>query len=371
MCIIAGYTGKKTAAPILIEMLKNYEYIDGGLSTGIATIHEGKVYMRKVVGDVETLLRETDALSLPGTTGIIHSRTGNDHVEHAHPFMSDDGELALVLNGTTRGGGSPEYFKARDEIMNGFLDCGIKIRSAVFKAKPDKTPLSVLKNGYEYHDTEPYALMIGDKVKSSSIESLGDDIALATREALEALPIDVITLNVHARLPDTITVGNITRPMAIAMGEGECYMSTVPFAIPDEITSRGSVFFTPPTTVLQVTPNGINIRSTSFAETRVEQLDFRTQKEIRLNMEKYLKVGEENAISIYGLPFFTEWNEFWRTPAVDSKYVLEGTMLKPIAPAIYEGLWSFYKEGRLKYKVGTKINSKGKPRKQVQFWLDH
>ena len=61
MCIIAGYTGKRAAAPILIEMLKKTEYIDGGLSTGIATIHKGKLYMRKVVGDVDTLLRETDA----------------------------------------------------------------------------------------------------------------------------------------------------------------------------------------------------------------------------------------------------------------------------------------------------------------------
>ena len=62
MCIIAGYTGDKPAAPIIIEMLKKTEYIDGGLSTGIATIHEGKLYMRKVVGDVDTLIRETDAL---------------------------------------------------------------------------------------------------------------------------------------------------------------------------------------------------------------------------------------------------------------------------------------------------------------------
>ena len=127
MCIIAGYSGKKRAAPILIEMLKKSEYIDGGLSTGIATIHEGKLYTRKVIGDVEALLQNTDALDLPGTTGIIHSRTDNNHVEHAHPFTSDDGKLALVLNGTLWGGGTREYYAKRDEIMNGFLDRGIKL----------------------------------------------------------------------------------------------------------------------------------------------------------------------------------------------------------------------------------------------------
>ena len=122
MCIIAGYTGKRAAAPILIEMLKKTEYIDGGLSTGIATIHEGKLYMRKVVGDVDTLLRETDVLSLPGTTGIIHSRTAGDHVETAHPFLSDDGELALVSNGTSWGCANEAFFEAENKRMNEFLD---------------------------------------------------------------------------------------------------------------------------------------------------------------------------------------------------------------------------------------------------------
>ena len=79
MCIIAGYSGNRRAAPILIDMLKKTEYIDGGLSTGIATIHEGKLYMRKVVGDVDTLLAETDALDLPGTTGIfLPDRSGKN-----------------------------------------------------------------------------------------------------------------------------------------------------------------------------------------------------------------------------------------------------------------------------------------------------
>ena len=66
MCVIAGYSGNKRAAPILIEMMRKTEYIDGGLSTGIATIHEGKLYVRKVLGDTDMLVRETDALDLPG-----------------------------------------------------------------------------------------------------------------------------------------------------------------------------------------------------------------------------------------------------------------------------------------------------------------
>lgn len=30
MCVIAGYSGNRRAAPILIEMMKKIEYYDGG-----------------------------------------------------------------------------------------------------------------------------------------------------------------------------------------------------------------------------------------------------------------------------------------------------------------------------------------------------
>ena len=369
MCIIAGYTGEKRAAPILIDMLKKTEYIDGGLSTGIATIHEGKLYMRKVVGDVDTLLRETDALDLPGTTGIIHSRTGGDHVECAHPFLSDDGELALVSNGTSWGCANLEFMEAQNKRMNDFYDRGMKIRSAVKKIEPAPGQ-RYIKTGYAYHVAEPYALIVGDKLKDCDNADMRDGMADAMREALEEFPVDVINLALHARLPETITVCTVTRPMAIGIGKGEVYMCTAPFGLPENVT-RGSVFFTPPTTVLQVTPKGVAIRSTEFADTRVEQLNFRTAKEVRTRLEGLLKVGEENAIDLYDIPFYTEWDSIWSKPMVDSKYVLENSRLKPVGPALYEGLWSFYKEGRLRMKLGTRTTFSGKESKIMKFWLDH
>ena len=56
MCNIAGYVGTKTAAPILLEMMKREEGFAGGYYTGLATIHEGKLYWRKVIGTVKDLL---------------------------------------------------------------------------------------------------------------------------------------------------------------------------------------------------------------------------------------------------------------------------------------------------------------------------
>lgn len=369
MCIIAGYSGNRRAAPILIEMLKKTEYIDGGLSTGIATIHEGKLYTAKVLGDTDDLLRLTDAINFPGTTGIIHSRTGNNHVTHAHPFTSDDEELALVLNGTTWGGGTDEFYRVSNEIMNGFLDRGIKIKSALPVPEGAPAPRRILKNGCLYHDSEPYALIVGDAVKNSPKDRIGEDMVWETKKALETLPIDVITLAVHARLDNTITIGTVSRPMTVGFGDGETYLATIPLAFPEEIQKRPVVFI-PPTTVAQVTPNGLNIRSTSFAETRVEQIDYRIAKRIREDMEKLLAVDEEHAISIYDMPFMSEWDSVWSKPMVDSKYALENSRLKPVGSILYEGLWSFHKEGRLRWKLGTRTKKDGSEAKIVKFWLE-
>ena len=368
MCIIAGYSGNKRAAPIIIEMLKKTEYFDGGLSTGIATIHEGKLYTAKVIGDVDTLLRETDAINFPGTTGIIHSRTGGNLVSHAHPFTSEDGELALVLNGTTRGGGSDEYYAAKNKIMNDFLDRGFEIKSAFVPPKDLPKPVKrVLKNGLSYHDTEPYALMIGDAVSNSPAETIKRDIAKATRDTLSTLPIDIITLCVHARLPDTITIGTITRPMSIGFGDGETYLATCAIAFPEEIQKR-PVMFLPPTTTAQVTPNGLEVFSTTLDGVRVEQPNYRIAKRIRSDMEKILAGGRENPVSIYDFPASTDWLDVWHEPLVDSKYVREGSFLKPTGPISYEGLWSFHKEGRLHSVLGEKADNPGV--KITKFWIE-
>ena len=124
MCNIAGYAGDRQAAPILLEMLRAQQDFDGGLSTGVATIHEGKLHYRKLVGNVADLIRNTDGLELPGSIGIAHSRpggmaniikpgedipsaqriagirpTGSNRTDSFHPFVTMDEDMALVTNG--------------------------------------------------------------------------------------------------------------------------------------------------------------------------------------------------------------------------------------------------------------------------------
>ena len=75
MCNIAGYVGKREAAPIILEMLRREEGFAGGYYSGLATMQGGKIFSEKLTGDVERLLSETPALACRGNIGIAHSRS--------------------------------------------------------------------------------------------------------------------------------------------------------------------------------------------------------------------------------------------------------------------------------------------------------
>ena len=55
MCTIAGYVGNRRAVEVLVEMMRKEQFFDSGLSTGIATVHEGKLYTAKVMGPIKKL----------------------------------------------------------------------------------------------------------------------------------------------------------------------------------------------------------------------------------------------------------------------------------------------------------------------------
>ena len=95
MCNIAGYIGKRDAAPILTEMMKKQEGFGGGYYTGITT-HDGTaLHTAKVIGDMDNLLKETDSYHFPGKMGFLHSRSnsGGDR-EWGHPFLNEKGTMA-------------------------------------------------------------------------------------------------------------------------------------------------------------------------------------------------------------------------------------------------------------------------------------
>ncbi len=101
MCGIVGYVGKQKAASILLEGLKRLEY-RGYDSAGVATWQSGGFQIAKKVGRVDSLMRQTEAAKLGGTSGIGHTRWathGGVTDTNSHPHLSSDGKIVLIHNG--------------------------------------------------------------------------------------------------------------------------------------------------------------------------------------------------------------------------------------------------------------------------------
>lgn len=107
MCQLAAYVGDRPIAPLLLKSLELQETIFGAQATGLGVINESGLRTQKDYGHVRRVMKTTEIGSLEGTAGIAHSRynlTARDDPryntkEMAHPFLNDDGSLALMHNG--------------------------------------------------------------------------------------------------------------------------------------------------------------------------------------------------------------------------------------------------------------------------------
>ncbi len=101
MCSIIGYSGKETAAPILVKGLKRMEY-RGYDSVGVATESDNKIELKKGTGKVNEVNSKVHLDTLPGKVGIGHTRWathGKVTDLNAHPHSSNSGKIAIVHNG--------------------------------------------------------------------------------------------------------------------------------------------------------------------------------------------------------------------------------------------------------------------------------
>ena len=100
MCVWSAYTGKKSAAPFLIDSLGRIEGIWGGFYTGLVTNDNGVLRMGKVIGNLRVWQEKYSAKDFPGFSGLIHSRTNSGGDERwGHPFVGSSGKVAIISQG--------------------------------------------------------------------------------------------------------------------------------------------------------------------------------------------------------------------------------------------------------------------------------
>ncbi|RLB43224.1 MAG: glutamine--fructose-6-phosphate transaminase (isomerizing) [Deltaproteobacteria bacterium] len=101
MCGIVCYVGTKQAKPILLNGLKQLEY-RGYDSAGIAIQRGTQVVRYRSVGKIEKLERKLHDVTLPGTTGIAHTRWathGEPSEKNAHPHTDQQERVFVIHNG--------------------------------------------------------------------------------------------------------------------------------------------------------------------------------------------------------------------------------------------------------------------------------
>lgn len=215
MCNIAGYIGTERAAPVLISMMAAQEGFAGGYYSGIATVADGRMHVRKTVGDLAALLRDTDAEALPGTVGIIHSRSksGGD-AEWAHPFVSCDEQLAYIANGAD---GIFASRRDQDAVTATLATAGHILRSAT-AGRIGKYP--VLPDGRGVHTSEVMCHLIESLVRA------GSDPARAMQEAYVSFPAEIVGLLLAASDGDRIVAARINQPLMLGRGRAAATAET-------------------------------------------------------------------------------------------------------------------------------------------------
>lgn len=195
MCGIVGYLGDGNAYDVLIKGLHRLEY-RGYDSAGIALVsNDGRLDVFKAKGKVENLEAICKDKDTSASAGIAHTRWAT-HGEpsdcNAHPQYSEDGNLALVHNGTIE-----NYKVLKDALM---------------------------EHGCSFHsetDTEVLVQLI-EYIKIKNNCSLVDAVREALNQVIGAYAIAVIEKND----PDTIIAARQSSPLVIGIGENETFLAS-------------------------------------------------------------------------------------------------------------------------------------------------
>ncbi|MEM2953125.1 MAG: glutamine--fructose-6-phosphate transaminase (isomerizing) [Candidatus Bathyarchaeia archaeon] len=210
MCGIFGCILKEgNVAPIIHQALKRLEY-RGYDSVGEATIHDGKLYIKKDCGKIDEVHKIHNLDALPGSIGVGHTRwaTHGAPLEvNAHPHVDCNGEIAIVHNG----------------IIENFAELKLELENKghVFKSKTD---------------TEVIAHLLEEAFKNNPSINLADAVLETVKKLEGSYAIAVIS----TKEPDKIVCARNESPLVLGLGENALYFaSDIPAFLP--LTNRAVI----------------------------------------------------------------------------------------------------------------------------------
>ena len=224
MCTWCAYTGALPAAPILWECGKRIEGLWSGIFTGMVTLDDSGLHCGKLRGTSLDWEKRFALADFPGTTGLWHSRTGGfGDDDRAHPFVSSDGEVALVSQGFSGvfAGKQQSFIRYGEMLMNR----GCKFPSAKTEDPSGKYPL--LFHKFNVHVSEIVANTIAYFFEQ------GMEPLEAVQKALSELPEEASSIVIFRRHPGKIFYATTNQSVVAARGRDGIMLSVSSVAFPD------------------------------------------------------------------------------------------------------------------------------------------
>ncbi len=300
MCGIVGFTGKHSAAPILLDGLSKLEY-RGYDSAGLA-VRDGTapVQIVKAKGRLKALEEKTDCgRALPGDCGIGHTRWathGEPSEENAHPHCSDDGNVVAVHNGIIE-----NYQELREKLLR---------KGYTFYSSTD-TEVAVKLIDYYY---KKYAHTPVDAINHAMVRIRGS-YALAV---------------LFRDYPGEIYAARKDSPMILGTKDGEQYLAS---DVPAILKYTRTVYYLGNLELARLTPQGITFFNLDGDEISKDPV------EILWNAEAAEKGGYEHFMmkEIHEQPKAVE--DTLRSVCTDGSIDLEKTGLTRDAVASFRQVW--------------------------------
>jgi glucosamine--fructose-6-phosphate aminotransferase (isomerizing) len=196
MCGIFGFTGRREAAPLLLDGLKRLEY-RGYDSAGLVTGAGRSLHPRRKAGRIAELAKVVGEHPAPGTFGISHTRWathGGATDRNAHPHLDATGDFAVVHNGVIE-----NYLPLKRQLQAE----GVEFRSDT--------------------DTEVLAHLIA--------RSYDGDLLAALRQALTMVKGTYGVAVVTRREPGVIAAARLGSPLVVGVGPDGTYLASDPNAL--------------------------------------------------------------------------------------------------------------------------------------------
>ncbi len=196
MCGIIGYVGGRPCRELILQGLERLEY-RGYDSAGFALLEDAgeDLALVRAVGNLARLRDASAAASANGahaTTGVGHTRWathGGVTEANAHPHVSDDGAVAVVMNGIIE-----NYRELRRDLQE---------KGVVFRSETD---------------TEVLPHLIA--------RMYAGDLAAAVRAVLPMLAGHYAFVAMHTAEPGRLVATRHECPLVVGLGDGEQFLAS-------------------------------------------------------------------------------------------------------------------------------------------------